>query len=71
VIVLPGAALWGVPGMFLSIPVVAILKIIFDKIPSLKPSGKLLGDTIPTRHNGEIWLSRRKRSKPPLSGKSS
>ncbi|SEB18511.1 AI-2E family transporter [Pedobacter hartonius] len=43
-IVLLGNALWGVSGMFLSIPFVAILKIIFDRINELKPWGKLLGD---------------------------
>ena len=42
-----GAALWGIPGMFLSIPITAILKLIFDKIPDLKPWGFLLGDTTP------------------------
>jgi predicted PurR-regulated permease PerM len=68
-VVLLGAALWGVPGMFLSIPFVAILKIIFDRIPNLKPWGKLLGDTIPTRHKGEIWNLRRKKAKPSLSEK--
>ena len=67
--VLLGAALWGVPGMFLSIPFVAILKIIFDRVPDLKPWGKLLGDTVPTRHKGEIWNLRRKKSKPSLSEK--
>ena len=41
--------------MFLSIPFVAILKIIFDRVPELKPWGKLLGDEIPTRHKGQIW----------------
>ncbi len=59
--VLLGAALWGVPGMFLSIPFVAILKIIFDRVPDLKPWGKLLGDTVPTRHKGEIWNLRKKK----------
>ena len=67
--VLLGAALWGVPGMFLSIPFVAILKIIFDRVPDLKPWGKLLGDTVPTRHKGEIWNLRRKKSTPSLSEK--
>lgn len=67
--VLLGAALWGLPGMFLSIPLVAILKIIFDRIPDLRPWGKLLGDTIPTRHIGEIWSVRRSNSKPSLSDK--
>ncbi len=43
VIVLLGGALWGLPGMFLSIPFVAICKIIFDRVDELKPWGKLLG----------------------------
>lgn len=55
VIVLLGGAVWGLSGMFLSIPFVAILKIIFDRIPEMKPWGKLLGDEIPTRHKGQIW----------------
>ena len=58
VIVLLGGALWGVAGMFLSIPFLAILKIIFDRLPEMKPWGKLLGDNVPTRHKGEIWLRR-------------
>jgi predicted PurR-regulated permease PerM len=61
VIVLLGNALWGIPGMFLSIPFVAILKIIFDRVDGLKPWGKLLGDVIPTRHKGQIWPRRRKK----------
>ncbi|HLL41749.1 MAG TPA: AI-2E family transporter [Segetibacter sp.] len=60
-VVLFGGALWGVPGMFLSIPGVAILKIIFDRIDDLKPWGKLLGDEIPTRHKGQTWIRRRQR----------
>ncbi len=63
VVVLLGNALWGVPGMFLSIPVIGVLKIIFDKVPELKPWGKLLGDEIPTRHKGEIWFSRYRKKK--------
>ena len=45
--VFSGAALWGVPGMFLSIPLVAILKLIADHIKPLKPWGFLLGDSMP------------------------
>ena len=45
--VLAGGALWGVPGMFLSIPLVAIIKVICDHIEPLKPIGFLLGDTMP------------------------
>lgn len=47
VVVLFGGALWGVPGMFLSIPLIAVVKIICDRIDSLKPLGYLLGDTMP------------------------
>ena len=61
VAVLLGGSLWGVSGMFLCIPFVAILKIIFDRIDGLKPWGKLLGDEVPTRHKGEIWNRMRKR----------
>lgn len=43
--VILGAALWGIPGMFLSIPLTAILKLIFDRFEDLKPWGFLLGDT--------------------------
>ena len=48
VVVLLGNLLWGVPGMFLSIPIVALVKVVFDHIDALKPWGFLLGDTMPT-----------------------
>jgi len=47
IVVFAGGVLWGIPGMFISIPIVAILKVIFDHIPNLKPWGYLLGDTLP------------------------
>ncbi len=47
IVVLIGGTLWGIPGMFLSIPLTAIVKIIFDRIESLKPFGFLLGNDIP------------------------
>jgi predicted PurR-regulated permease PerM len=59
VIVLLGGALWGIAGMFLSIPFIGVLKIIFDRINDLKPWGKLLGDEIPTRHKGQGRTRRR------------
>jgi len=48
IVVIAGNALWGVSGMFLSIPLLAILKLIFDHVESLKPWGFLLGDTMPS-----------------------
>lgn len=47
IVVIAGNALWGISGMFLSIPILAILKLIFDRIDLLKPWGFLLGDTMP------------------------
>ncbi len=47
IVVIAGNALWGIPGMFLSIPLLAIIKLIFDHIEPLKPWGFLLGDTMP------------------------
>ncbi|CAN5623561.1 AI-2E family transporter [soil metagenome] len=47
IVVLVGGAFWGVPGMFLSLPLAAILKVIFDRIQELKPWGFLIGDTMP------------------------
>ncbi len=38
-----GEMLWGLSGMFLSIPTIAMLKIIFDRVEVLKPFGYLLG----------------------------
>jgi len=48
IVVIAGNALWGITGMFLSIPLLAIAKLIFDYIEPLKPWGFLLGDTMPT-----------------------
>lgn len=52
IIVLLGGALWGISGMFLSIPFIGVLKIIFDRVPELQPWGRLVGDEIPTRIKG-------------------
>jgi predicted PurR-regulated permease PerM len=42
--VIIGGSVWGISGTFLAIPVIAILKIIFDRVETLKPWGLLLGD---------------------------
>ena len=48
IVVIVGNALWGISGMFLSIPLLAIIKVIFDHVEPLKPWGFLLGDTMPS-----------------------
>ena len=47
--VLLGGALAGVVGMFLSLPIMAALKIIFDHTEQFKKWGLLLGDDIPIK----------------------
>lgn len=47
VVVLVGGELFGVAGMFLSIPITAIVKVICDKDERFQPLGLLLGDTMP------------------------
>lgn len=44
-----GGTLAGVSGMFLSIPVIAVMKIMLDKSPPLRKWGVLLGDARPDR----------------------
>lgn len=55
--VLVGGAICGIPGMFLAIPGLAVMKVIFDRIPELNPWGILLGDThsndLASKHNLE------------------
>ncbi|WP_229215101.1 AI-2E family transporter [Dyadobacter bucti] len=41
-----GGQLWGLAGLILALPVTAILKVIFDAIPSLEPFGFLLGEPV-------------------------
>ena len=61
VVVLIGGALWGVGGMFLSIPLTAIVKVICDRVEGLQPLGFLLGDTMP--EIGKSLLTFRKSTK--------
>jgi predicted PurR-regulated permease PerM len=42
-----GGQIAGISGMFLAIPILAILKIIFDRIESAEPWGYLMGDNLP------------------------
>ena len=56
--VLLGGALWGVSGMFLSIPLIGVLKIVFDRVDGMKPWGSILGTEVPSEHIGLIWQKR-------------
>lgn len=41
-----GGELWGISGMILFVPLIGILKVIFDQIPEMKPYGYLLGNKV-------------------------
>lgn len=56
--VLLGGMLWGVSGMFLSIPLIGVLKIVFDRVDGLKPWGNILGTEVPSEHIGLVWQKR-------------
>jgi predicted PurR-regulated permease PerM len=45
--VLAFGMVWGIPGMFIAIPLTGVMKLIFDHVENLKPWGFLLGDTMP------------------------
>ncbi len=60
IVVLIGGALWGVAGMFLAIPITAIIKVIFDRIQPLKPFGFLLGDDQPEIGKFSLNFKRKK-----------
>ena len=38
-----GGELWGIAGMILFVPLIGILKVVFEQIPEMKPYGYLLG----------------------------
>ncbi|WP_337042116.1 AI-2E family transporter [Emticicia sp. 17c] len=43
---LMGAVLWGIAGMALCLPIIAIIKVIFDSVPNLQPYGFLMGEPV-------------------------
>lgn len=44
--VILGEHLWGIAGMFLAIPIIAILKVVFDSVETLNAWGFILGDEV-------------------------
>lgn len=45
--VITGGLISGVAGMFLALPLMAVIKVVCDHIDHLKPWGELIGDTLP------------------------
>jgi predicted PurR-regulated permease PerM len=58
-----GGSLAGISGMFLSLPIIAVLKIIFDRSPIFYHWGVLLGDDNPTQSPMRLSLRKNKKGK--------
>lgn len=54
--IIVGEMIWGISGMFLAIPILAICKIVMDRVKELKPWGFLLGeeDTKPDKDMNKV-----------------
>ncbi|MBX2841136.1 MAG: AI-2E family transporter [Flammeovirgaceae bacterium] len=68
--VLLGGYVWGIPGMFISVPLVAMIKILCDNVDSLKPWSFLLGDEGTEEHALTVGKFRKffhfnKKTQPP------
>jgi len=42
--VITGSALWGLPGTFMAMPILAVLKVVFEEVEPLQPFAVLMGD---------------------------
>ncbi|RXK50968.1 AI-2E family transporter [Aquirufa rosea] len=52
-----GEMIWGIPGLILALPLTAIVKVIFDYVPSLQAYGYVLGEA-PSRKKKEVKLEK-------------
>ena len=63
--VILGEHLWGIPGMFLAIPIIALLKVVFDSVETLSAWGFILGDEVVISNQGKsIFTMKKKVIKP-------
>ncbi|WP_129714967.1 AI-2E family transporter [Pedobacter sp. SYP-B3415] len=63
-----GGSVAGISGMFLALPIIAVLKIIFDRSDMFKQWGVLLGDERPARSPMTFPAFRKKKPIPTRSG---
>lgn len=66
--VIIGSAIWGIPGMFLAVPAMAIIKVVFEDIPALYPFAIIMDDDGVISNNRPANIKRLvKRIKSPMS----
>lgn len=56
VALLVGGAVWGIAGMIMFVPMIAMVKVVFDHIEPLKPYGLLLGAKRPDKETKKRWI---------------
>lgn len=64
--VFTGTALWGLAGTFMAMPIMAVMKVLFEEIEPLRPFGILMGDDTEVKSLSKPVLNRIARS---VSGK--
>jgi len=60
--VITGSALWGLPGTFMAMPIIAIMKVVFEEIEPLRPFAILIGDDTEVKSLSKPVLNRIARS---------
>lgn len=60
--VVAGSALWGLPGTFMAMPIIAIMKVVFEEIEPLRPFAILIGDDTEVKSLSKPVLKRIARS---------
>jgi predicted PurR-regulated permease PerM len=60
--VITGSALWGLPGTFMAMPVIAIMKVVFEEVEPLRPFAILIGDDTEVKSLSKPVLNRIARS---------
>lgn len=66
--VIIGGSIAGVSGMFLSMPIIAVLKVIFDRTQNFKQWGVLFGDERPSKSPMTFASFRKKKAVPAKAG---
>jgi predicted PurR-regulated permease PerM len=60
--VITGSALWGLPGTFMAMPIIAIMKVIFEEVEPLRPFAIIIGDDTEVKSLSKPVLNRIARS---------
>jgi predicted PurR-regulated permease PerM len=64
VAVITMAALWGLAGTFMALPLLAIVKVVFEEIPAFRPYAQLMGDDTNIEANPGLMIRRMRKRLP-------